>query len=58
MILRSKNEIVLRAQIWGKKIPQDVLLVKNKTIYNVNTLCLLFEGERKSHTHVFVVLRR
>jgi hypothetical protein len=42
----------------GKKIPQDVLLVKNKTIYNANMLYLLFKGERKSHTHVFVVVLR
>lgn len=57
MILQSKNEIVLHAQIW-KKIPQDVLSVKNKTIYNANMLYLSFKGERKSHTRVFVVLRR
>lgn len=56
MILGSKNEVVPHAQIW--KNPQDVLWVKNKTIYNVNMLYLSLKGERKSHTHVFVVFKK
>lgn len=43
---------------FGKKNPQDVLWVKHKTIYNINMLYLSLKGERKSHTHVFVVFKK